>query len=71
MNLKQLRKETGIMQYKVAEMLGISRQHYRNIENGKANLTSDKIEKLSEKFSVEPLTILKAWEESKNGTKGC
>lgn len=70
MNLKQLRKRTGLMQYKVAEMLGISRQQYSNIESGKSNINSEKIKVLAEKFQVDPLLILRAWEESKNGKKG-
>lgn len=71
MNLKQLREDIGLKQYKVAEMLGITRQQLINIEKGKGTLTSERIEKLSIKFNVEPLEILKAWEETKNNGKRC
>jgi putative transcriptional regulator len=71
MNLKQLREDIGLKQYKVAEMLGITRQQLINIEKGRGALTSERIEKLSIKFNVEPLEILKAWEETKNNGKGC
>ena len=65
MNLKEMRQASGLKQCKIAEILGITRQQYRNLENGKYALSSDKIEKLSEKFSVDPVIILKAWEEGK------
>ena len=66
MNLRQLREDVGIKQYKVAELLGISRQQLTNIECGKGKLNSEKIEKLAIKFNIQPIVILKAWEESKN-----
>jgi putative transcriptional regulator len=66
MDLKQLRMDSGVKLYKVAELLGISRQQLFNIEKGKGNLGSERIEKLSNKYNVEPLEILKAWEETKD-----
>jgi putative transcriptional regulator len=66
MTLRELRKESGLKMYKLAETLNISRQQYRNIESGKYRISSDKVEKLAEKFGKEPLEILKAWEEGKN-----
>jgi len=66
MNLKQLRENSGFKQYKIAEYLSITRQQYRNLENGIYNLSSDKIEKLAEKFRCEPMDILRAWEESRH-----
>jgi len=63
MTLQQLRKESGFKQCKLAEWLGISRVQYRNIEIGISRINSNKIEKLSEKFNVKPIEIIKAWEE--------
>lgn len=50
MNLKQLREESGIKAYKIAEKLDISRVQFSNIENGKYKLDKLKIEKLSEVY---------------------
>ena len=47
MNLKQLREESGMKAYKVAEKLDISRMQFNNIEKGKCKLDMLKIEKLS------------------------
>lgn len=69
MTLKQLREISGLKQYKLAEYLGISRQQYRNIESGKSTLNSRKIEALAKRFCVEPLEILRAWEEGKNAKR--
>lgn len=67
MNLEQLIKNSGVKKYKLAEYLGISRQQLRNIENGQCRIDSGKIEVLSKKLNIEPLLILKAWEESNRG----
>lgn len=48
MNFKQLRKESGIKEYKVTEKLDTSRVQFNNIENGIYSLDMLKIEKLSE-----------------------
>jgi len=71
MDLKQLRKNTGVKLIKLAETLEISRQQYSNIEKGRGRMNSGRIEKLSIKFNVEPLLILKAWEETKANGKRC
>lgn len=71
MNLKQLRKDKGVVQYKVAELLGISTQQFINIEKGKGNFGSDRIEKLAVKYQVEPLEIIKAREETIANAKRC
>ncbi|MBU3155147.1 XRE family transcriptional regulator [Clostridium estertheticum] len=71
MDLKQLRLDTGIKLMKLAEILEISRQQYSNIEKGKGKMNAGRIEKLSKKFNIEPLLILKAWEETKSNEKRC
>lgn len=71
MNLKQLRKDAGVYQYKMAELLGISKQQFINIEKGKGNFGSDRIEKLAKKYGVDPLEIMKAREETIANAKRC
>jgi len=50
MNLKQLRNESGIKAYKIAEKLDISRVQFNNLEKGKYKIDMLKIEKLSEVY---------------------
>lgn len=50
MNLKQMRKESGLKAYKVAEMLGISRTQLYNLENGNYKINQEKIVKFSEMY---------------------
>lgn len=50
MGLKELRLQSGLKAYKVAEELGISRTHLNNIENGKVKIDIAKIEKLSKLY---------------------
>lgn len=50
MTLKELRKQSGLKAYKVAEMLGISRAQLNNLEKGKYKMDKLKIEKLSEVY---------------------
>ena len=71
MNLKELRIDTGVKLIKLAETLELSRQQYSNMEKGKGKMNAGRIEKLSKKFNVEPLIILKAWEETKSNGKRC
>lgn len=71
MDLKQLRMDTGVKLIKLAETLEISRQQYSNIEKGKGKMNAGRIEKLSKKFNIEPLLIMKAWEETKTNGKRC
>ncbi|HEY5524825.1 MAG TPA: helix-turn-helix transcriptional regulator [Clostridium sp.] len=71
MDLKELRIDTGVKLIKLAETLEISRQQYSNMEKGKGKMNAGRIEKLSKKFNVEPLLILKAWEETKLNGKRC
>jgi putative transcriptional regulator len=47
MDLKHLRKESGIKAYKIAERLHISRMQFSNIEKGKCKVDMLKMEKLS------------------------
>ncbi|MBN3406364.1 transcriptional regulator [Clostridium botulinum] len=50
MTLKDLRIESGLKARKVAEYLGISREHLYNLEKGKYKLDKLKLEKLCEVY---------------------
>lgn len=62
MGLKELRLESGIKAYKVAQILGISRVQLNNIENGKTKIDVLKIEKLSQVYRKSIDEIKKACE---------
>lgn len=57
--IKIKRKEAGLSQFAVAEMLGISRPTYVNIENGKSKLTEEYKLILSRVFNLSPNAIEK------------
>ncbi len=58
-NLKDIRtNEKGWHQDVMADFLGISKKYYNQIENGKANLTLDKIEDMAEKLGKESTDII-------------
>ncbi|EPS56393.1 TPA: helix-turn-helix transcriptional regulator [Clostridium botulinum] len=50
MTLKDLRIESGLKAYKVAELLDISRAQLNNLEKGKYKMDKLKIEKLSKVY---------------------
>lgn len=54
---------------RVADILGISREHYSRLERGFYKLDTLKIEKLATLFKVKPAEIVKAWENSRGGEK--
>ena len=57
-NLKDIRKnEKGWHQDVMADFLGVSKKYYNQIENGKANLTLNKIEEMAEKLEKESPSI--------------
>ena len=58
MGLEKMRKESGMKAYKIAEMLGISRVQFRNLERGDYKISDDKIEKLS-KLYEKPIDEIK------------
>lgn len=65
MNLKQLREESSIKAYKVAERLDISRVKFNNIEKRNYNLEMLKIEKLNEIYgkSIQEIEIHARWQD--------
>ena len=56
--IKRLREKNGYNQDKVAEALGISRQTYSLIENGKSEITYSQIEKLSNFFGISKTDLI-------------
>jgi len=64
MDLKCLRKESGIKAYKIAKELNISRVQLNNIENGKIKINEEKIFLLSNIYKKDIDDIKKAWEVS-------
>lgn len=60
MNIKEIRLETGVKAYKIAEELGISRKQFNNLEKGIYKTSEDKIEKLCKIFGKDKLTIINA-----------
>ncbi|KOC47744.1 hypothetical protein ADU86_03870 [Clostridium botulinum] len=69
LTLKDLRNNIegiySITTDKVANKLGISREHYTRLEKGVYKLDTLKIEKLSILFKVNEVTIINAWENSR------
>lgn len=61
LDLKPLRKAKGLSQQQVAEVLGVSRQHYVGIENNQTDsLNKAHLEKLCELFDCDVATLFGA-----------
>ena len=52
-NLKKFRIDLHLMSKEMAEMTGISKAHYSNIENGRKNPTYEYLELFEEIFNVD------------------
>ena len=52
LRLKELRKESGTKQTKMAEILGCTPNHYQKIEYGKINVPSTNLMILADYFGV-------------------
>ena len=64
MNLKELRKQSGLKAYKIAEKLNISRVQFNNIESGRTKVNEEKVYMLSDIYKRNANDIRKAWEVS-------
>lgn len=53
MELKEIRKNSGLKVNKISQVLQISRCHYYALEKGKTKFTNDKIQKLASLFNVD------------------
>lgn len=60
-NLTKLRTDLGLKSQEFAERLGISRQHYSNIENGKVDPTFGIISRLEKVLVNEGYEIEDIW----------
>ncbi|MGL5460247.1 MAG: helix-turn-helix transcriptional regulator [Cetobacterium sp.] len=56
--IKTKRIEVGYVQYKVAEMLGISTRHYARIENYERNPTEKEIRQLAKIFKCKKADLI-------------
>lgn len=70
MNLKELRKQSGLKAYKIAEQLNISRVQLNNIEKGMTKISEEKVFILSRIYRADEDTIRKAWEVTINERAG-
>ena len=50
--LKELRKEKGLKQVEMAELLGLTETHYQRIEYGWINVSATTLELLADYFDV-------------------
>lgn len=60
-NLIKLRTDLGLKSQEFAELLGISRQHYSNIENGKVDPTFGLMLKLEEILNSKKYVLDDIW----------
>lgn len=65
--LKQIRKDSGIKVKKIAEKLGISREHYYNLEKGITPFDLDRLNVLSKLFEVDIVELSDSIREEVNG----
>jgi len=57
-NLQFFREMKNYTQGYMAEQIGISQPQYNNIENGKTEITIDKLEKIANVLEVDPIQLL-------------
>lgn len=58
-NISRLRKEKGLSQSQLGEIVGIERNNISNIENGRSNLTLVTLRKFSRAFDCHEYELLK------------
>lgn len=59
-NIKKLRLGHGLSQEALADLFGVQRSHYGDIENGKENMSLQKTERLAESLGVDVMALLSA-----------
>lgn len=60
MNLREIRKRSGIKAEKVAKELGVSRRQLYNYEEKPSIISEDKLNKLCELYKIQKEEILKS-----------
>lgn len=65
--LKQVRKDSGIKVKKIAEKLGISREHYYNLEKGNTAFDLEKLNILSKIFEMDIVELSNLIKEESDG----
>lgn len=64
-SIKKVRKEIGITQENMAEMLGSDYKYYQRIESGKANITMKTLLKICDKLETPPENLFTYIEKDK------
>lgn len=63
--LKELREKHKLSGLKMAVILGLNANYYYGIENGSYGISEGLLNKLREKFNIEPKTLKKEFQEWK------
>lgn len=66
MTLKELRLESGLKAFKIAEKLNISRREFNYLEKSVYRISDDKVKILCQLYGKTKSEILKAWEDGRN-----
>lgn len=64
-NLRYIREQKQLTQKHVADMAGVARQHYGDIESGKANFTINILFQISNALEIQPAEALKFEDQNK------
>lgn len=57
-NIRAYRRERGVSQEELANVLGVHRTYMGGVERGERNLTLRSLERLAERMGVDPVTLL-------------
>ena len=68
-SVKARRKELGLTQLQVAELLGVEQPTYSAIESGKGSPSLDLVERVARALQVHPSDLLKAFTVAKPAIK--
>lgn len=66
--IAQLRRQKGLTQEKLSEMLDIAKNSLSNIESGRSFMSFNKVQKLIDIFEIEPFELF-VFEKDKNEAK--
>lgn len=57
--IRQARQQSGLKVNKIANMLGIARSHYYNLESGYTKITDDRAEQLSKILNLDKNLLIR------------